>query len=128
MTEDLTQKKRVRGAHRRSLRKTLQRVETIITGDKDEYSQLPGLKGTLTEKLEVLSTLDKDIADLLDNEDAIADDIEEADEYKRKICTSLHTIEEALAPPVLPAPIEYPYLAHRNNSTSKTSKAYHTVL
>ena len=85
------------------MKKSLQRVEAIIT-DKEEKSQLPGLKRALTEKLQVLNTLDADIANLIDNEDDVAGDVEEADEYKQKIYTALHAIDEALAPPIVPTP------------------------
>ena len=53
---------------------------------------------TLKEKL---NTLDEKIADLLDDDDAVAEDVEEADEYKQKIYISISSIDEALAPPIL---------------------------
>ena len=56
---------------------------------------------TLKEKLEKLSILDEEIADLLDDDDAVAEDVEEADEYKQKIYTAISSIDEALAPPIL---------------------------
>jgi hypothetical protein len=45
-----------------------------------DYSQLPGLKISLAEKLGVLNTLDKDIVDKIDDHEGVADDVEEADE------------------------------------------------
>ena len=98
MAEELVKKKRVRGGHRRSLKKSLQQVETIIA-DKTDNSKLPVLKITLKEKLEKLSTLDEEIADLMDDDDTMAEDVEEADEYKQKIHAAINSIDGALVPP-----------------------------
>ena len=40
---------------------------------------------TLTEKIKTLSTLDNEIVNLLEDEGALAEDIELSDEYKQKI-------------------------------------------
>ena len=103
MAEELVKKKRVQGGHRRSLKKSLQQVETIIA-DKTDNSKLPVLKITLKEKLEKLSTLDQEIADLMDDDDTVAEDMEEADEYKQKIHAAINSIDGALVPPAIPAP------------------------
>ena len=61
---------------------------------------------TLNEKIKTLSTLDDEVANLLDDEGAVADDIDQADLYKQRIYTVIVSIDEAItpAPPTPPAP------------------------
>lgn len=61
---------------------------------------------TLTENIRTLSTLDDEIANLMDDEEALADDIDQADLYKQKIYAVIVSIDEAItpAPPTPPTP------------------------
>ena len=54
---------------------------------------------TLTEKVKTLSTLDDEIANLLEDEGTLAEDIEQSDEYKQKIYAVIVSIDKAIAPP-----------------------------
>ena len=76
MAEDLTKKKRIRKGHRTSVTKFIHQVETILAGDRD-ISRLSVLKMMLTEKTKTLSVLDEEIVSLLEDEGALADDIEQ---------------------------------------------------
>jgi hypothetical protein len=56
---------------------------------------------SLTENLGVLN---KEIVDKIDNDEGVADDVEEADEYKQKIYSTLNGIDKVLAPPTTSTP------------------------
>ena len=101
MAEDLTRKKRIRGGHRTSVTKIIHQVETVLAGELDA-SKLSALKMTLTEKVKTLSTLDDEIANLLEDEGTLAEDIEQSDEYKQKIYAVIVSIDKVIAPPVGP--------------------------
>ena len=75
---------------------------TALTGTPD-VTKLTTLKMTLNEKIKTLSTLDDEVANLLDDE---GDDIDQADLYKQRIYTVIVSIDEAItpAPPTPPAP------------------------
>ena len=97
MTEDLPKKKRIRGGHRTSVARLLHQVETVLDGERD-VSRLLALKMTLSEKVKTLSTLDNEITNLLEDEGALAEDIEQSDEYKQKIYAAIVSIDKAIAP------------------------------
>ena len=60
---------------------------------------------TLSEKIKTLGTLDDEIANHLEDEGALAKDIEQSDEYKQKIYT---ITDKAIAPaPPTPHPCFY---------------------
>ena len=105
MAEELAKKKRIRAGHRTSVTKLLHQAETALTGTPD-VTKLTTFKMTLNEKIKTLSTLDDDVANLLDDEGALADDIDQADLYKQRIYTVIVSIDEAItpAPPTPPAP------------------------
>ena len=103
MAEDLAKKKRIRGGHRTSVKKLIHQVETVLAGELDT-SRLSTLKMTLTEKIRTLSAVDDEIANLLEDEGALADDIEQSDEYKQKIYAVIFSIDKAITPAPLTAP------------------------
>ena len=80
-----------------SVTKLIHQVETVLAGELDS-SRLSTLKMTLTEKIKTLSTLDDEIANLLEDEGALAEDIEQSDEYKQKIYAVIVSIDKAIAP------------------------------
>ena len=105
MAEELTKKKRVRGAQRTAVKKIIQQAEAALTGDIDA-AQLTALKLSLTEKKATLATLDDEVINLLESEQDISDDIIQSDEYKHKIYTTVACIESALRRP--PTPVAPP--------------------
>ena len=113
MAEGIATKKRVRGGQRTSVTRTLHQIETALTGEPD-VSRLTALKMAITEKLKSLSTLDDDIANLIEDEAELATDIEQADDYKQRIYTAIVSIDKAVAPtpPTGPAP-------HRDRASAR---------
>ena len=82
--DDLRRKKRVRAGHRGSSTKAIGRVEDILTLEKPDINRLSQVKLTLSEKLEVLKTLDAEILDRVEKGD-MAEEIDQADEFKEKM-------------------------------------------
>ena len=75
----------------------------MLAGELDTL-KLSTLRMTLAEKIETLGTLDE-IANLLEDEGALAEDIEQSEEYKQKIYA---VIDKAIAPaPPTPRPCFY---------------------
>ena len=113
MAEGIATKKRVRGGQRTSVTRTLHQIETALTGEPD-VSRITALKMAITEKLKSLSTLDDDIANLIEDEAELATDIEQADDYKQRIYTAIVSIDKAVAPtpPTGPAP-------HRDRASAR---------
>ena len=80
--DDLRRKKRVRAGHRGSV--TIGRAEDLLALEKPDIDRLSQVKLTLSEKLEVLKTLDAEILDLVEEGD-MAEEIDQADEFKEKM-------------------------------------------
>ena len=97
MAEVLAKKKRIRGGHRTSVTRLIHQVVSILTGELD-VSKLSTLKMTLTEKIRTLTTLDDEITNLLEDEGALADDIEQSDEYKQRIYAVIVSIDNSRCP------------------------------
>ena len=95
MAEGLAKKKRIRAGHRASATRTLTKVNEALTADTSDESKLLQLKFTLEEKLDTLKLLDGEIIDLIE-EDALATEIEQADDYKSDIYAALVKIDKAL--------------------------------
>ena len=95
MAESLAKKKRIRAGHRASATRTLMKVNEALTAETSDESKLLQLKLTLEEKLGTLKLLDGEIIDLIE-EDALATEIEQADDYKSDIYAALVKIDKAL--------------------------------
>ena len=72
---DLTHKKRSRAGHRGSLRKIINDAEADLMADPPDKTSLATLEMWLCEKIAVLNNLDSKIWDLLDTDEAVAEDI-----------------------------------------------------
>ena len=92
---DLARKKRVRGGHRGSTTKAIGRAEELLAAESPDVDRLSQLKLTLGEKLEVLKTLDAEMLDLVQDED-VAEEIDQADEFKEKVYVILVKINRVL--------------------------------
>ena len=109
MAEGLGKKKRIRAGHRASATRTLTKVADALAAETAEEAKLSQLKLTLEEKLGTLKLLDGEIVELIE-EEALATEIEQADDFKSEIYAALVRIDKALklttplAPPT-PAPI-----------------------
>ena len=97
MSEPLPRKKKVRAGHRGSATKTIRRVEEQLTSGSPDVDKLSQLQLTLKEKLEVLKHLDEEILNLVDGEDDIAEEIEQADEFKDSIYNAIVKLERCLS-------------------------------
>lgn len=90
MAEALAKKKRVRGGHRSSATRLIQQVnEAVAAGEGEaaaetDVARLRQLKLSLEEKLRTLTRMDEEIVDLVEDE-AIPDEIEQADIFKERI-------------------------------------------
>ena len=76
MTEVLARKKRVRAGHRASATRIISRATTILDSEDPDLMKLSQLKLSLQEKLDVLKQLDGEILGLVDEEAAVADEID----------------------------------------------------
>ena len=86
--DDLRRKKRVRAGHRGSATKAIERAEDLLTLEKPDIDRLSQVKLMLSEKLEVLKTLDAVILDLVEESD-MAEEIDQADEFKEKMYAAM---------------------------------------
>ena len=106
MAEVLAKKKRIRAGHRASTTRTLTKVNDALAAETADEAKLSQLKLTLEEKLGTLKLLDSEIVELTE-EDALATEIERADDYKSEIYAAIVSIDKALkltTPPAPPAP------------------------
>ncbi len=80
--EGLATKKRVRAGHKASAKRMIGQVDSELAALSPELTRLSQLRRSLEEKLETLKLLDVEILDLVEDEEALADEIEQADEFK----------------------------------------------
>ena len=96
MTEVLTRKKKTRAAHRSSATRLMnQLAEESASEGGATLERLLQCKLSLKEKLETLKTLDEEIIALVD-EDALEDQIEQADVFKERVQQSLFIAERLI--------------------------------
>ncbi len=94
-------RKRIRAGHEASATKTTRQIEEILTGDDPGKSRLLLLRLTLKENLETIKALDAEVIELIED-DTLADEIEQADDYREMTFASLIKIDrivEARDPP-----------------------------
>ena len=108
MAEQLQKKKKIRAGHRGSVKRTLRQVEEAKTGP--DLPRLSLLKMTLTEKLETLRALDNEIVDWTDDEEALAEEIEQSDTYKETIYAAMISIDKIITPAPVPTSPPTPVL------------------
>ena len=100
--EALTRKKRVRAGNRGSAFHMIAKADELLAEESPNASRLSHLKMSLQEKLDVLKQLDGEMLELVD-EEGLAEDIEQSDEFKERIYAAVIRIEEchpwALGPP-----------------------------
>ena len=100
---ELTKKKRVRAGHRASVKRILSKAEDLLARPDRDQAALSQLKLSLKDKLDVLGQLDNDILELIDAEDALTEDIEQADIVKEGIYGVIVKLESASSAPPDPA-------------------------
>ena len=96
MAEELARKRRVRGAHRGAVTKSMDKYyEAIEAKEKPTLSKLKQLKSSLSGKIEILTKLDDELIDLV-AEDDLDKEVEEADAIRERIELTIMSIDEVL--------------------------------
>ena len=91
---DLNRKKRVRTGHKASVTRMLHDSEVLLTADPPDMTSLATPEVMIWEKILVLDGLDNEIFDLLDLDDAVAEEIQQSDGFKKGVRTVLVRIEQ----------------------------------
>ena len=120
----LARKKNVRGGHRGSATKSIKRVDELLPHDPPDIDELMQIKLKLTEKLDVLNRLDSEILDIVNEED-VAGEIEQADEFKEGIHSVLIKIERIMSRHTAAAAAAVSTAAHVDPAT--TTVGAHTA-
>ena len=94
--EALSKKRRTRAGHKASATKTMRQIDELIATDTPDRARLSLLRLSLKEKLETIKALDAEVTDLIEEEDALAEEIEQADGYKETIFASLIKIDRLM--------------------------------
>ena len=97
-------KKRIRAGHRASATRMVRQIEEALTEDTPNKSRLAVLTLSLKEKKETLKTLDAEIADQIEDETAMIDDIEQADDFKQSLYPALLKADKLLQATASAAP------------------------
>ena len=92
---ELMRKKKVRAAHRTSATRLLGQADALIDTTPINADELALLQTNLSTKLTTLETLNKEIEELIP-EDQLEDKIGRADEYSERIQRTLLRISKAL--------------------------------
>ena len=96
MTEALARKKKTRAAHRSSATRIMnQLAEESAREDRPTLERLLQCKLSLKDKLETLKSLDEEIIAVVD-EDALDDQIEQADVFKERVQQSVFIAERLI--------------------------------
>ena len=126
MSEELTKKRKIRGGHRTSTRRTINASAAILdefdASNKQLIEKLSQQKITLKEKLDILQKLDNEILNGVEEKD-IEKEIEESDLLREKIHATIVSIDSAVES-TNPAPQASPdnvQLNHNSSITSQTS-------
>ena len=96
MSEALTKKKRTRAGHKASATRTVKYIEEIVTGEDPDKERLALLQLTLKEKWETIKNLDAEIVDLIDDEAALTEEINQADSYKETLFSAMLKADKLL--------------------------------
>ena len=99
MTTDLTKKKRVRAGHKRSATRMINQVDESLGADLPDRDRLTLLRTTLNEKQEIIKALNAEIMELLEGEEELAEEIDQADAYQEELLTALMKADRFLKPP-----------------------------
>ena len=85
MPEDLVKKKSIRAGHRGVVTRRVAKAERLLGGDSPDPEQVSRLITILEKKLLILWKLDGEILELMEREEDIATEIEEADAHNQGI-------------------------------------------
>jgi hypothetical protein len=88
--------KRVRAGHRASATRMARQIEEAVIVDPPDKARLAVLTLSLKEKIETLKNLDAEIADQIQEEPDMIDEIEQADEFKQSLYPALLKADKLL--------------------------------
>ena len=108
MADELVKRKRTRAGHKGSATKMIRKIEVELSKTPLDREELAALKLTLSEKLETIKTLDAAVIDLIEEENVLATEIEQADDYKVELYKVLGKIDEDSPDSSSAAPISAP--------------------
>ena len=86
--------------HKAYATKTIRQSEDILVSETPDKERLSLLQLTLNEKLQTIKGLDSEVIDLIEIDEALASEIEQADDYKESTFNTLIRIDRIVkAPP-----------------------------
>ena len=94
VTENLAKKKRVRAGHRASAKRSMGRLDAELATSSLDLVKVFQLKRSLEEKIDTLKLLDADLLELLEDEAALTEEIEQADDFKGAIYAAIIKAEK----------------------------------
>ena len=94
VTENLAKKKRVRAGHRASAKRSMGRLDAELATSSPDLVKVFQLKRSLEEKIDTLKLLDADLLELLEDEAALTEEIEQADDFKGAIYAAIIKAEK----------------------------------
>jgi len=106
MADVLAKKKKIRSGHKGSATRTVRQIAEVLGNDSPDRDRLSLLRMTLKEKLDTIKTLDAEIVDLIEDEEELAGEIDQADTYKEGLYESVLKVDRFLnaTPPIPDAP------------------------
>ena len=116
MAEALAKKRRIRAGHKASATKSIRHIEDALACETLDKDRLSLLRLTLSEKLEVIKALDSEVIELIEDEEALATEIDQADGYKETVYSALIKIDRVIKASA-PAGTPPPALAAVNRAT-----------
>ena len=110
-------KKRVRGGHRAHLTKLITELGTKLAGKvADHEERRLTLKACLGRKASTLSKLDEEVLEGVDDEDAMATEIEAAENLQNLIQENIIKIDKALKKEVLKDAVKSPLVSEKRKN------------
>ena len=96
--EELSRKKKMRGAYRSSVTRMITQVEELLRAEPGELnvSQLKQKRQALVGKTELLTKLDEEIQATIE-EDGLEDEVEQADLVRERIELTIINLDSALS-------------------------------
>ena len=93
MAEALARKKRIRAGHKAAVAKSIRNVDEVLASEVPSQEKMSMLDMTLKEKLGTVKALNAEVIDLIEDEEALADEIERADNFNEGIFDALIKID-----------------------------------
>ena len=99
MADNVARKKGIRAGHKGSATKIICKIEDTLGTTPIDKARLSTLHRNLSDKLDAIKALDAEINELIEDETALADEIEQANNYKEGIYEALLKIGQETKSP-----------------------------